>query len=191
VKCPTKSKDQGSEERPSKRVKYTDATLEGAILKSNGVKSMPRRPSAPTNVKPSQDSSLHVLVVEDNLINQKVMMNQLRRAGCTVHVANHGGEALTFLKRTEWYSKPKGEVSQESTSSENIPLSVVLLDLEMPVMDGLTCIGKIREMQGRGEFTGHLPVIAVTANARNEQMENALKSGMVSSGHVYFFELLC
>lgn len=110
------------------------------------------------------------MVVEDNLINQKVMSQQLRRAGCTVHVADHGGEALTFLKRTEWYTGSK---------SENIPLSVVLMDLEMPVMDGLTCIRKVREMQRNGDFLGHLPVIAVTANARNEQIENSLKEGMV------------
>lgn len=45
-------------------------------------------------------------------------------------------------------------------------------------MDGLTCITHIREMERRGELTGHVPVIAVTANARSEQIANALGSGM-------------
>lgn len=44
--------------------------------------------------------TLHLLVVEDNLLNQKVMAQQLRKAKCVVHVANHGVDALTFLKKT-------------------------------------------------------------------------------------------
>lgn len=98
------------------------------------------------------------------------MGQQLRRAGCTIHLADHGGEALTFLRRSEWFA----------ASTEKVPLSIVLMDLEMPVMDGLTCIRKVREMQKNGELVGHLPVIAVTANARNEQIEDALGQGMVT-----------
>jgi CheY-like chemotaxis protein len=58
------------------------------------------------------------------------------------------------------------------------PLSIVLLDLEMPTMDGLTCIRHIREKQLRGEILGHVPVIAVTANARSEQINSAIAAGM-------------
>lgn len=110
---------------------------------------------------------LHVLIVEDNLINQKVMSQQLRRAGCIVHVANHGLECLEFLARTPF-------CSTEST----IPLSVILLDLEMPTMDGLTCIRHIRAQQRDGTIKCHVPVIAVTANARSEQISTALEAGM-------------
>lgn len=67
-----------------------------------------------------------------------------------------------------------------------IPLSVMLLDLEMPIMDGLTCVKRIREMQKEGIVKGHVPVIAVTANARNEQIAEARGAGMVS----YFFFFL-
>ena len=48
----------------------------------------------------------------------------------------------------------------------------------MPIMDGLTCIRHIRDMERTGDLTGHVPVIAVTANARSEQIANALGQGM-------------
>ena len=111
------------------------------------------------------EEKLHVLVVEDNLINQKVMSQQLRRAGCTVHVANHGLECLAFLERSIF-------------CAAETPLSLILLDLEMPTMDGLTCIKVIRERQLNGRIVGHVPVIAVTANARSSQISKAIDAGM-------------
>jgi hypothetical protein len=69
--------------------------------------------------------SKHVLIVEDNIVNQKVLSKQLRSAGCIVSVANHGGEALAFLETTTFW---KGH---ETDGKE---LSVVLMDLEMPDM---------------------------------------------------------
>jgi len=60
-------------------------------------------------------------------------------------------------------------------------LGVVLMDQEMPIMDGLTCTRKIRELEQEGMLTGHVPIIAVTANARPEQVDTALGAGMVSS----------
>lgn len=113
----------------------------------------------------SDEIKLHVLVVEDNLINQKVMSQQLRRAGCIVYVANHGLECLAFLEKSIFC---KAETH----------LSVILLDLEMPTMDGLTCIKHIRERQTKGEIVRHVPVIAVTANARSEQISMAIDAGM-------------
>lgn len=50
----------------------------------------------------------------------------------------------------------------------------------MPVMDGLSCVKRIREMEARGEVRGHVPVIAVTANARSEQIAVARERGMDS-----------
>jgi PAS domain S-box-containing protein len=126
-----------------------------------------------TTAKPAEKSAkaaMHVLIVEDNIINQKVLSNQLKRAGCIVHVANHGVECLEFLDKSAYCSKLGGDV----------PLSIVLLDLEMPTMDGLTCIRHIRERQVAGQIERHLPVIAVTANARSEQISLAIEAGMDS-----------
>ncbi|KAI0155761.1 hypothetical protein BJ166DRAFT_341172 [Pestalotiopsis sp. NC0098] len=160
-----------------------------------------------------------VLVVEDNLVNQKVLSQQLRKAGCEVHVANHGQEVLEFLRKTEYWkldSKPIPAPSSPSSSTaapavipngtaptatalstpppssssaedptaelqprlKRIKLSVILMDIEMPVMDGLTCTQRIRSLQENGQIVSHVPIMAVSANARSEQMAHARDVGM-------------
>jgi CheY-like chemotaxis protein len=52
------------------------------------------------------------------------------------------------------------------------------MDKEMPVMDGLQCTSKIRELEKAGDFKCHIPIIAVTANARSEQIATLLAAGM-------------
>ncbi|KAI5271687.1 hypothetical protein E4T47_04954 [Aureobasidium subglaciale] len=113
---------------------------------------------------------MHVLLVEDNPVNQKVTARQLRKAGCkTVQVAEHGLEALDFLA-TSTFSKSPGSSQQ--------PLTIVLLDVEMPVMDGRTCIRRIRELETSGDLVRHVPVIAITANARQQQIDDVIEAGM-------------
>ena len=109
---------------------------------------------------------LQILVVEDNEINQKVLVKQLKKVGSVVYAASDGIEALAFLEETV-YRKEGGH-----------QLSVILMDLEMPNMDGLTCVRVIRSMEQEGKIRGHIPVIAVTANVRDEQIEAAKRSGM-------------
>ena len=111
------------------------------------------------------------MVVEDNVVNQKVLRRQLQQIGFTVSVANHGDEALSMLKQSIFW---KG---RESTGHV---VSILLLDIEMPIMDGLSCVRKIREFEKEGMITSHVPVIGVSANARLEQIENAIVCGMVS-----------
>jgi CheY-like chemotaxis protein len=111
---------------------------------------------------------LHVLIVEDNLVNQRVLAKQLRNTGMQVTVANHGGEALAYLRTTNYCL----------ADGSGRPLALILMDWEMPVMDGLTCVRTIRELQKEGVVRAHVPVIAVTANVRSEQVEVALKAGM-------------
>ncbi|EXJ66418.1 uncharacterized protein A1O5_10570 [Cladophialophora psammophila CBS 110553] len=117
----------------------------------------------------TQADAVHVLIVEDNLINQKVLAAQLRKIGCVVHVANHGGEAIEQIRKSKFHS---------DHVTDGVKVDVVLMDLEMPVMDGQTCARKLREMQETGELVAHVPVIAVTANARAEQIEMTLQSGI-------------
>ena len=61
---------------------------------------------------------------------------------------------------------------------EQIPLSVILLDVEMPIMDGLTCARHIRELQRDKEIVRHVPIIGITANARVEQIASCIEAGM-------------
>ncbi|KIW11290.1 hypothetical protein PV08_10590 [Exophiala spinifera] len=130
----------------------------------------PQNTVIPASVKsPALRSSLNVLVVEDNLINQKVLAGQLRKIGCEVYVANHGGEAIEKIQQSKF---------DQRHVKDGIEIDIVLMDLEMPVMDGQTCAKRLREMQESGELVAHIPVIAVTANARAEQIEMTLKSGI-------------
>lgn len=124
--------------------------------------------------KSSKDDSntsplFEILLVEDNLVNQKVLKRQLQKAGCVVNVANHGMEALTFLRTTALWADNKGSGKK---------LDIVLMDVEMPVMGGLACVGRIRQMQEEGQLTRHVPVIAVTANARQAQIESCMAARM-------------
>lgn len=120
-----------------------------------------------TKASPGLDPrDIDILVVEDNLINQKVLVSQLKKAKCTVYVANDGLEALATLEQTHFVKK------------DGHRLSVILMDLEMPNMDGLTCVREIRKMQDEGKIAKHVPVIAVTANVRDEHIANAKRAGM-------------
>ncbi|OJD38897.1 hsp90-like protein [Diplodia corticola] len=135
---------------------------------------------------------IHVLLVEDNLINQRVLAKELNGRGCLVSVANHGAEALEFLRRTMYASPEYAKVAtgnRNGNGNDNygasgafsppaMALDVILMDWEMPVMDGLSAVREIRRMQKEGVLRGHVPVIAVTANVRNEQVTQAMDAGM-------------
>ncbi|EME40586.1 hypothetical protein DOTSEDRAFT_74214 [Dothistroma septosporum NZE10] len=104
-----------------------------------------------------------ILIVEDNLVNQRVMRKQLIRAGFQVIVANHGKEALDLLY------PPLVEPAK---------VDVVLMDIEMPIMGGLECTKIIRFREQESEQERHLPILGVTANARAEQQAAAIEAGM-------------
>lgn len=134
---------------------------------------------------------VRLLVVEDNLINQKVMRKQLLRAGFEVAVANHGKEALECIYPT---SSPPHQTLPP-------PFDVILMDVEMPIMGGLECTRIIRSREQQKQYlSSHpssttttsnsdstssnsssskkLPILGVTANARAEQQTAALEAGM-------------
>ena len=115
---------------------------------------------------PPKPSQLHVLIVEDNIVNQKVLAKQLTKSGCITSTADNGIFALEHLKKTNL------------CSPDGIPLSIILMDWEMPEMNGLECARHIRKMQAEGALKVHVPIIAVTANVRSEQIATAKESGM-------------
>ena len=127
-----------------------------------------KSPASPRRTGPKD--ALKVLIVEDNLVNQKVLGKQLRNMGCVVHVADHGVECLDRLKQSTFW---------KGNENEGLEISVILMDQEMPIMDGLTCTKEIRNLEKKGYVTSHVPIIAVTANARSEQIDTAMDVGMV------------
>jgi CheY-like chemotaxis protein len=150
------------------------------------------RPS-PLDTSPASPT-LHVLVVEDNLVNQRVLAKQLRNMGCIVSVANHGREALAFLDRTTYWNRevpasyptsrrasshiPCTEPPPESDAEMPLELSLVLMDWEMPVMNGLEAVMQIRQMEREGVLKDRVPIIGVTANVREQQVRAAMEAGM-------------
>jgi signal transduction histidine kinase/CheY-like chemotaxis protein len=114
--------------------------------------------------------AIHVLLVEDNVINQQVLRKQLQRYGCVVHTANHGVDALQKLKDMNCYN---------DRVKDGIPVDIILMDAQMPVMGGIECTKEIRRLQVEGTICRHIPIIAVTANARQVQKEEMLAAGSV------------
>lgn len=97
----------------------------------------------------------HVLLVEDNPVNQKVAVKMLEKLGCRVDVAGNGKEAVAAIERIRY--------------------ALVLMDCQMPEMDGFEATKVIREREGGDR---HTPIIAMTANAAAEDRDHCLNVGM-------------
>ena len=101
-----------------------------------------------------------ILLVEDNLYNQKVALALLEKAGLSVTLACNGVDALEQIAKHDF--------------------DMVLMDVQMPVMDGLTAAREIRKIERPGMYS--LPIVAVSANAREQDVRASLAAGM--SAHI-------
>jgi len=106
--------------------------------------------------------SAHVLLVEDNELNQRVIIKMLEKIGCQVDLAGNGREALHRLR----LSAPEGERPQ---------YAAIFMDIQMPVLDGLQATAMIRAQEGEGR---RIPIIAVTAHAMKGDREKFIEQGM-------------
>ncbi|PBP17289.1 M2QJ, histidine kinase-group XI protein [Diplocarpon rosae] len=120
--------------------------VETSGLQNGGVTEQKQPEYPPASGSHASHEALHILVVEDNLVNQKVIRKQLIKSGHVVSVANHGQEALDFIRKSEFWQEQDGETPHQ--------LSLVLMDLEMPIMNGLTAVKRIRESQADGDICG-------------------------------------
>jgi two-component system sensor histidine kinase/response regulator len=131
------------------------AELHEAVLNSLGSQ---EQDTAKEELDASQTepSGLKVLLAEDNLVNQRVAGELLRRWGHRVHIANNGLEAVAALERDTF--------------------DLILMDLQMPRMDGLEATRLIR--QSESQTGGHVPIVAMTAHAMRSDKERCLAAGM-------------
>ena len=100
------------------------------------------------------EEAVHILVVEDNLLNQKLAGIVLKNIGCKPIYVENGEEAVQALKQNEH-------------------IDLVLMDIRMPVMDGYEATRIIRKV-----YKNDIPIIGLSANAFEEDIERALESGM-------------
>ena len=98
-----------------------------------------------------------ILVVEDNIVNQKVIMSMLKKDGAKVLVASNGQEGIDILEKED--------------------IDLVLMDIQMPVMDGITATQRIRAGDS-GMLKKDIPVIAVTAHTVKVDKNKCLDAGM-------------
>jgi two-component system sensor histidine kinase/response regulator len=110
----------------------------------------------PQTERRAQPRGLRVLLAEDNRINQTVATRLLEKMGYTVVVAENGHAALLLLATQ--------------------PLDLVLMDIQMPEMDGLTATRRIRESERSTPY--HLPIVAMTAHAMKGDREICIEAGM-------------
>ncbi len=118
------------------------------VMPEAGLKDAPAAPTAA--------AALKVLLAEDNRVNQKLAMGILSQQGHEVVVANDGGEAVQLFETGDF--------------------DVILMDVQMPVLDGLDATRHIRQLEeGSGR---HVPIIALTARAMREDEQKCLDAGM-------------
>ena len=128
---------------------------------------------------------LRILVAEDNEFNKQHLEGLLARRGHNVQLANDGLEALGLLRIRDQEGSGAGPLptfgplpltTATDPSLLTPAFDLLLLDLQMPELDGFQVVRAIREWErGAG---GHLPVIALTARSRNEDRERCLAAGM-------------
>jgi PAS domain S-box-containing protein len=107
----------------------------------------------------SAQTNIRLLLAEDNVVNQKVALKQLQNLGYTADIVSNGEEVLQLL--------------------ETVPYDLILMDCQMPVLDGLETTREIRHWPNNRFLRGRQPVIiAMTANAMKEDEQNCLDAGM-------------
>ena len=112
---------------------------------------MPARRANPISVEQARTTGQLILVAEDDEVNQKVILQQLELLGYAAEIARNGREALDMLSTHRY--------------------ALLLSDLHMPVMDGYELTRQVRALEQSGAREGHLPILALTANAlRGEEV---------------------
>ncbi len=118
---------------------------------------LPEPATTPTDDKISDREAPHILVVEDNLTNRKVVEAMLRKQGYRVDSVEHGQAAVDFVRQ----QRP----------------DLILMDVQMPVMDGCDATRAIRRYEAE-TGSDRLPIVALTAGAFAEDRANCLAAGM-------------
>jgi len=115
--------------------------------------------------KDNQKNTVHakILLVEDKFVNQKVITLMLESLGCQVWIANNGKQAIEMIKKE----------AADAGNPSSIPYDLIFMDIQMPVMDGITATRIIKE-----SFQSPPPIIGLSANALEGDAEKYIQQGM-------------
>ena len=131
--------------------------LYNSLITISGINSPEKQLVTSNSSRELPQFTARVLVVEDNVVNQKVAQGLLKKFGLQVDIAANGEEALNSL--------------------ENLPFDLVFMDCQMPVMDGYEATQKVRGSESK-VLNQEIPIIAMTANSMEGDREKCLEVGM-------------
>ena len=113
---------------------------------------------ADTPIEQAQMRKLHILIAEDNVINQTLMLNLLKRQGHTTSIANNGAEAVKMWQEGQF--------------------DLILMDMQMPVMGGMDATREIRRIERQTKHPKKIPIHALTASAMASEQQEAIEAGL-------------
>lgn len=151
-------------EKPYIERKLPDLRRGETSRQEEGVKEVSRSQSDPRT-----EDNQTLLLVEDNLINQKVLRRQLQSRGFQVFTANNGQEAIDAVAE-------RGQQANNGPDDRNY-FDVILMDQEMPIKDGNAATQEIRQLQEEGK-AGYSHILGVSANVREAQTNSMRDAGM-------------
>jgi len=146
--------------KPLKQSVLHDTLCEIALAHT-GAATTPTAHSAPIAAEAGEVTGMKLLLAEDNHVNQTVASMMLERMGYQVVIANNGEEAIVLLREQEF--------------------DAVLMDVQMPTLDGLSATQEIRRLELQGQHFGkhqRIPIVAMTAHAMRGDRERCLEAGM-------------
>lgn len=124
----------------------------------------PSPPPSTDALSLEERSNIHILVVEDNAINQQIAIKTIQKLGFNVSAAWNGKEALEYLMAAQEGKKRKPDV--------------ILMDVQMPVIDGYKCTHLLRYHLPYKTYVQDVPIVAMTASAIQGDREKCRKAGM-------------
>jgi CheY-like chemotaxis protein len=151
--------------KPIKQSDLLDAIVT-AMSKTGTIEASPRTAAPPQPATATNLPPLHILLAEDNAVNQRLAVTLLEKRGHKVVVAGNGREALAALDRESF--------------------ELILMDVQMPEMDGFAATRAIREREASADggrapgSSAHIPIIAMTAHAMKGDRERCHEAGMDS-----------
>ncbi len=101
---------------------------------------------------------MSILLVEDNILNQRLMAINLKGLGHQVTIANNGAEGVEKYKLQKY--------------------DLILMDIMMPVMDGFEATSEIRKLENEHNSRNYTPIVAYTANTLNNDLQTCISKGM-------------